>query len=138
MARFSFPDSIDILIAVLSEHGFTVDTQMMRDESPTAAMPSALDVANLPFVHLVNMPGEEAAYAPFATHSVQARVYSTTELTARDSARLLTDVLKAGPLDGGTAGVIDDVRATTPVMVDSGYGGRVQYNTILSCDVRAL
>lgn len=136
MSRFSFPDSIDILLAVALEHGFTADTQMSRDTSPSMTMPSSLDAENLPFVHLVGLPGEEGG--PFATHSVQARVYSSSELTARDAANLLCTVYKAGPLDGGDAGVIDDVRTTTPVMVDSGYGSRVQYNTMLSCDVRAL
>lgn len=138
MSRFSFPDSLDILLAVAIEHGFTADTQMSRDTSPNMTMPSSLDIENLPFVHLVGMPGDEAPNAPFATHAIQARVYSSSEITARDAARLLCDVYKAGSLDGGEAGVIDNVSTTTPVMVDSGYGARVQYNTMLSCDVRAL
>lgn len=136
MSGFSFPDSIDILLSIAVEHGFTADTQMSRDTTPVMGVPGSLDAENLPFVHLVGLPGEESG--PFATHSVQARVYSSTEITARDAANLLCMVYKDGPLDGGEAGVIDDVSTTTPVMVDSGYGSRVQYNTMLSCTVRAL
>ena len=133
---FRFPDAIDIIIAVAEEHDFSVDTQMIRDTTPNPLIPDSLAVENLPFVHLVGTGGTNNG--PFAVQDVQARVYSTSEITSRDAARLFCDLLSNGPQDGGDAGVVDRVQATSPVMVDSGYANRVQHNAMLSCDLRAL
>lgn len=139
---FSFPDSVDIILHVLGEYGINADTQMHVDYAPGGGMEdpalNSLHPENLPFVHVDGMSGDSQLMRPIATHAVQLRVYSGSELTARDAARIVTDLLKAGPQDGGAHGVIDIVQATTPVMVDSGYSGISQFNSMLTCQVRAL
>ena len=138
---FSFPDSVDIVLHVLSEHGINADTQMRADYSHGGQDDPALNSlhpSNLPFVHVDGLSGEANFLSPIASHGIQLRVYSGSELTARDAARIVTDILKAGPQDGGDHGVIDIVQATTPTMVDSGFSGVFQFNTALSCQGRAL
>lgn len=138
---FSFPDSVDIVLAIAEQNGFTADTQVRMDYSAGGADDphrNSFHPDNLPFAHVVGLSGDEVPRTPLATHSVQIRVYSNSELTARDACRLLADTLKDGPQDAGEHGVIDTVQATTPVEVDSGMPNIHQFNSTLSCHVRAL